>query len=183
MTVTLPDEVSCGGEAVKRIPVGNLPVGGAGGAGDFAITPISPAAAAAGWVIQTEAKSASMGVRALVVNLLVQGVARVGYTQRSIPLTQRKSRLLPECCVVSGQVPTGERKDLLIEFHPPEVPLPAALAHYGLGEWYTVTTTVTLKGGGSAGGGGKAGAGGATGLAGNTVVTLTARCFLKGMKE
>lgn len=75
----------------------------------------------------------------------------------------------------------GERKDLLIEFRPPEVPLPAALAHYGLGEWYTVTTTVTLKGGGNVGGGGKAGAGAGTGLAGNTVVTLTARCFLKGM--
>ena len=77
-------------------------------------------------------------------------------------------------------MPAGERKDLLVEFHPPAVPLPAALAHYGLGEWYTVSTTVTLKGGGNAGGAAKAGVGGSTGLAGNTVVTLTARCFLEG---
>lgn len=79
MTVTLPDEVSCGGVAVKRIPVGNLLVGGAGGAGDFSITPISPVAAAAGWVIQTEAKSASIGVRPLVISHLVQGMVGVAH--------------------------------------------------------------------------------------------------------
>jgi hypothetical protein len=63
MTVTLPGGILSGGSASKRLPVGSLMVGGAGAAGDFTVAPLSAAATAAGWLIQTEAKSASMGVR------------------------------------------------------------------------------------------------------------------------
>lgn len=84
-------------------------------------------------------------------------------------------------------VPAGERKDLVIEFNPPELPSPIALANFGLGEWYEVTTKLTLKGGGqpikakeTKGSDPQVGP---TGLYGNTVVNLTARCFLRGLQD
>ena len=84
----------------------------------------------------------------------------------------------------STPVPSGDRRDLILEFNPPELPSPIALANFGLGEWYEATTTVTLKGGGNpAGGKGGKDSQGAPGLCGNTVVKLTARCYLRGMTE
>ena len=95
---------------------------------------------------------------------------------------------------------------MVIKFSPPEYPSPTSLANFGLGEWYSVTTSITLKGGATIGSG-KGGAGGAkpgtaegkkkpgegagpppgalfkTGLLGNTVVRLTARCYLLGKKD
>ena len=84
------------------------------------------------------------------------------------------------------QVPSGERRPLILEFNPPQLPSPVALANFGLGEWYEVATTVTLKGGGNPAGGKKdvkESKTGAEGLSGNTVVNLTARCYLRGLKE
>jgi hypothetical protein len=91
----------------------------------------------------------------------------------------------------------------VIKFSPPKFPASTSLANFGLGEWITVTTNVTLKGGGVLGTGRKPKADGRpasqpavatigdqsnaalfkTGLLGNTVVKLTARCYLKGLVE
>ena len=88
------------------------------------------------------------------------------------------------------------RRDLIIKFSPPEYPSPTSLANFGLGEWYEVTTDITLKGGATIGAkakaddgkgpkapGSAAGAQFKTGLQGTTVVSLTARCYLLGKKD